>query len=395
MDASARYIPNEFSDYKGQLNEEGVHKQIRQQIVNLVGVLERNYRPDNDFTVYTGTAGVALMYFQLYMKMVDDSDRDSYLHKAKEMIEVSLKHLRRDDVTFLCGSGGVLAVGAVVYRHCEMDKKSDECIKLLLDLHKKVIGRSSLPDELLYGRVGYVYCLLFISHHIHHAIDHQFVQKLMAEVVGEVLERGEGYARQKSHAWPLLYSWYDTIYLGAAHGLMGILHTIMMAGDKDKQQSVIIKMLDHLMLLAFPSGNYPAALEARPTDELVHWCHGAPGWVFTFIRAYQLYKQPKHLEAARQCGEVVWRRGLLRKGYGICHGVAGNAYTFLALYNLTKEDKHLHRAFKFAQFTFDYGKHGCRQPDTPYSLFEGMAGTIYFLADMLDPSNARFPAYDL
>lgn len=31
----------------------------------------------------------------------------------------------------------------------------------------------------------------------------------------------------------------------------------------------------------------------------------------------------------------------------------------------------------------------------PLSLLAGMAGTIYFLADLLVPSKARFPAFEL
>ena len=41
--------------------------------------------------------------------------------------------------------------------------------------------------------------------------------------------------------------------------------------------------------------------------------------------------QPKYLAAARRCADVVWHRGLLKKGDGLCHGIAGNAYSFLAL----------------------------------------------------------------
>ncbi|KAF6024460.1 LANCL2 [Bugula neritina] len=95
------------------------------------------------------------------------------------------------------------------------------------------------------------------------------------------------------------------------------------------------------------------------------------------------------------CGDVVWKRGLLRKGYGICHGVAGNAYTFLSLYKLSKDKKHLHRACQFALWCCDYGRHGCRTPDRPYSLFEGMAGTAYFLYDILCPAASKFPAFEV
>ena len=60
----------------------------------------------------------------------------------------------------------------------------------------------------------------------------------------------------------------------------------------------------------------------------------------------QVFKDERYLKAAVQCGEVVWRRGLLRKGYGLCHGVAGNAYTFIHLYQLTGKTLYCHRAIK-------------------------------------------------
>lgn len=52
------------------------------------------------------------------------------------------------------------------------------------------------------------------------------------------------------------------------------------------------------------------------------------------------------MKEAVDCGEVIWQRGLLRKGYGICHGTAGNGYAFLSLYKLTQEKKYLYRACK-------------------------------------------------
>ena len=42
----------------------------------------------------------------------------------------------------------------------------------------------------------------------------------------------------------------------------------------------------------------------------------------------------KYLVAARSGGELVWQRGLIKKGPGLCHGVAGNGYTFLHLYQV-------------------------------------------------------------
>ena len=59
-----------------------------------------------------------------------------------------------------------------------------------------------------------------------------------------------------------------------------------------------------------------------------------------------MFGKDKYLTAAVKCGEVVWSRGLLKKGYGVCHGAAGNAYTFSCLYKQMGDPKYLHRAIK-------------------------------------------------
>eukprot|EP00983_Pelagomonas_calceolata_P131610 1161795-Pelagomonas_calceolata.AAC.7 len=50
----------------------------------------------------------------------------------------------------------------------------------------------------------------------------------------------------------------------------------------------------------------------------VHWCHGAPGAVFLLCKAHEVFggggKGAAYLPAACRAGEVVWARGILRKG---------------------------------------------------------------------------------
>ena len=41
-----------------------------------------------------------------------------------------------------------------------------------------------------------------------------------------------------------------------------------------------------------------------------------------------------YLDAAIKAGELVWERGLLKKGNGLCHGSAGNGYAFIHLYQV-------------------------------------------------------------
>ncbi|KFV50828.1 LanC-like 1, partial [Tyto alba] len=219
------------------------------------------------------------------------------------------------------------------------------------------------------------------------------------QVCEAVVASGESLAKRRNFTAksPLMYEWYQEYYVGAAHGLAGIYYYLMQPGlgvSQVKLHNTVKPSVDYLCQLKFPSGNYPPCIDDT-RDLLVHWCHGAPGVIYMLVQAYKVFGEQQYLNDALQCAEVIWQHGLLKKGYGLCHGTAGNAYGFLALYNLTQNMKYLYRACKFAEWCLSYGQHGCRTPDTPFSLFEGMAGTIYFLADLLVPTKARFPAFEL
>ncbi len=64
------------------------------------------------------------------------------------------------------------------------------------------------------------------------------------------------------------------------------------------------------------------------------------------MRIFQVTGNESYLDLAKSAGDVVWERGLLKKGYGLCHGTAGNGYVFLDLYRATNDTKWLHRAIK-------------------------------------------------
>lgn len=198
---------------------------------------------------------------------------------------------------------------------------------------------------------------------------------------------------------PLMYAWHESEYLGAAHGLAGILQGLLatpglMQSNPDFQRD-IKGSVDYLLSLQTSEGNFPSSLGSRRSgeDELVHWCHGAPGMVWLMAKSYLVWKEQKYLESCIKSGELVWRKGLLRKGPGICHGVAGNGYVFLLLYRLTQNEKYLYRAKQFAKFMFTQEFSNARTPDAPYSLFEGWSGTICYLVDLLKPEQALFPLY--
>lgn len=55
--------------------------------------------------------------------------------------------------------------------------------------------------------------------------------------------------------------------------------------------------------------------------------------------------------------------------------------------------KHLYRACVFADWCLRFDRHRERLPDRYYSLYEGLAGIVYFLTDILNPLTAAFPGY--
>uniref|UniRef100_A0A8D3AFW1 Glutathione S-transferase LANCL1 n=2 Tax=Scophthalmus maximus TaxID=52904 RepID=A0A8D3AFW1_SCOMX len=382
-------------DSQGKLTSEFAQR-LSGKVSELLALVEDGLRSADprDCTIYTGWAGIALLYLHLHNVFKEDS----FLQKALDHVSRSLKCLtRRHDVTFLCGDAGPLAVAAVVYHRLQRGQEADECINSLLQDHQRVVkGSGGLPDELLYGRMGYLYSLAFINRQLgQDRIPLQYIQQVSEAVLasGEHLSRKFRVQNQS----PLMYEWYQEQYVGAAHGLAGIYYFLMQPGFVPAEEQVhrlVRPSIDHVRRLGFPSGNYPPCV-GDDRDQLVHWCHGSPGVIYMLLQAHKALGVAQYLEDALRCGEVVWRWGLLKKGYGLCHGTAGNAYTFLALYRQTQDPKHLYRACMFADWCMNYGQHGCRTPDTPFSLFEGMAGTIYFLADLLQPMKARFPAFEV
>lgn len=381
-------------DSAGRLTSEFKHR-LQDKIWELLQQMEKGLKSADpgDGTVYTGCAGISLLYLHLFNVFRDAS----YLNKAQEHISKSLKCLNKQGVTFLCGDAGPLAVGAAVYYKLQQEKEAEECIRRLLQLHQSAVKLDSrVPDELLYGRMGYLYSLLFVNRQYG---EEKIPATYIHQVSETVLASGEGLARKRnlSGRSPLMYEWYREYYVGPAHGLSGIYYFLMQPDcglTQDTLQSLVKPSVDFVNQLKFPSGNFPPCVDDT-RDLLVHWCHGAPGVLYMLIQAYKLFGEQCYLTSFLQCGDVIWQRGLLKKGYGLCHGASGNAYGFLALYNFTQDLQFLHRACMFADWCMDYGEHGCRTPDTPFSLFEGMAGTIYFLADMLEPKKAKFPAFEL
>ncbi|XP_028132678.1 glutathione S-transferase LANCL1 isoform X1 [Diabrotica virgifera virgifera] len=384
-----RFFNNPFEDYTPEGLQESKNKVSQSINVKWKSTMENLQTLDfSDYTVYTGTSGVALL------KLLQDPDDFQNLKEVLKLL--SLHKLKGRRHTFLCGDAGPLAIGIVVHSKLGNHDEVSQLISKLTLLNKDVLDiHSDVANEYMYGRIGYLYAILYVNKNISPP---PFDDNYISQIIETILVIGRNISKAGRFKCPIMYDWHDSYYMGAAHGLAGILYLLLQARaylTEDELNNVVKPTIDYLLTQRFPSGNFPSSI-GRDSDKYVQWCHGSPGFVHLLTTAYKIFQDTRYLQAALECGEIIWQRGLLRKGYSLCHGVSGNAYSFLELYQTTKEEKHLYRALKFAEWCIAYKKeHEEHSPDRPKSLFEGIAGPMYFLLDIQNPMAAKFPGYTL
>ncbi|XAR55488.1 hypothetical protein NMG60_11035566 [Bertholletia excelsa] len=355
-------------------------------VVETWGVAGQRVR---DFSVYCGNLGTALLLFKAYQVTNNREDLIlcSEIVKACDSASAGV-----GDATFLCGRPGVCALGAVAAKHLG----DEQLLNYYLHEFKEFKLPNDIPDELLYGRAGFLWTCGFLNKHLGEG---SVPSNSIDAVVKEIFKSGKRLGVRSR--CPLMFEFYGEKYWGAAHGLAGIMHVLMHVKLSSDEAEEVKRTLKHMIKYRFPSGNYPAIEQDVDCkrDHLVHWCHGAPGVAITLVKAAEVFGYEDFLEAAVNAAEVVWNRGLLKR-VGLCHGICGNTYVFLSLYRLTGNIVFLYRAKAFACFLLDRAHklisegqmHG---GDHHYSLFEGLAGMAYLFLDMPMPSNARFPAYEI
>jgi hypothetical protein len=213
---------------------------IISEIETDLAIIDSHYtKHTSDQSVYTGSAGymltcirllreyfksgAALLHLHLALSIfIDDKDRrERELRLCLQLIKPSLANLKTRRFTFLCGGAGSLAIACIAYHKLEQTAERDQCAVRLCDMFKTNVNDfKSCPSELLYGHCGYLYALLFVNAFIPGLIDCNLIE----EICQVVIEAGKGNAYQYC---PLMYTWHDKHYLGAAHGLAGILTLLL------------------------------------------------------------------------------------------------------------------------------------------------------------------------
>ncbi|BFF96349.1 lanC-like protein 3 homolog [Drosophila madeirensis] len=414
-----RYFNNPYPDFPRigdfLLDEERVKDLISTYVKTILAECKPQVEDRGD--VYVGNAGIAYMFWKLQR-----SDRTrqlfptalqnaaDFIGKAKANAERFRKRSSLRCFSFLCGNAGIYAVSAAISAALN---DTEELSKDVANFRAaKPKGKSDGGyDEMLVGRAGYLSGCYWLND----TLPGQTIpDEDLISVCQMVVANGREYSTKKHSALPLMYEFHGMEYLGAAHGVCGIMHMLLespwfrlhpgmestgmpfgLSTPSDVLHDVK-RTVDCLLRLQDAEGNFPVALDDGSERRLVHWCHGAPGIVYVLAKTHLIFKEERYLLAMRRSADFVWRRGVLRKGPGLCHGVAGNGYVFLLLFRLTHEMMYLYRAHKFVELlSSEEFKQKARTPDRPHSLFEGVAGTVCYLVDLLQPEQAHFPFMDV
>ncbi|CAH8528134.1 unnamed protein product [Schistosoma guineensis] len=370
--------------------------------------------------MYTGLSGVGLFYnflSQCKCELLDRKIRENGVVCTEKLLNRCLRHINLKElsknISVYTSPIGPLCLGALSsVKHGSENTEAKKFVEDILSASKYGLDVDcGMPDEALYGRTGYLNCLITLREN-----NFDIPVSVVSSITDAILKSGQKTAgAYKSNGFynrlmyqsskrdlcmpPLIFEWYNECYLGAAHGFAGILTTLLKVYrlfpgsiSSHSLNQLILPTVDWMSHLQLSNGNWSPSLgDSESHDILVHWCHGATGVIPLMLSAYKITGENKYLKCALDGGEAVWTRGLLHKGCGLCHGSAGSGFALLEIYQTTQDPKYLYRAIKFAEWCTDCFKNATRVADRPYSLMEGLAGTLYFLVGILDPVNSKFP----
>lgn len=261
---------------------------------------------------FQGPTSIAYLFYKLSEFYPDlDFKGQSLLDWAQAYLELTKFGPKQPVDPDHCGMANEtlasLALNAVISKDASLAQQ--------LCSYRSIITQEEVPgsDEWLYGRAGFLYFLRLVKDSF---LDNNTVRVIIDTTIENVVDR----ILLSSQPW----IWYGKTYLGAAHGSIGIIAQLVLSVGSERARCDAI--VDQIVSLQFDSGNFPSSLgHPTPSDELVQFCHGAPGFVLALQSVSGADRRLKLDDAIAAARADTWKRGLLTKTPCLCHGIAGNA----------------------------------------------------------------------
>ncbi|KAJ3401226.1 LanC-like protein 2, partial [Chytridiales sp. JEL 0842] len=280
----SEHVMSSFGDF----DFEGAKETARAYMATIAAHVKRSCNPfethkskkDRDkgsWDVYHGHAGLALLYLRLHEKdpglLVDGSPAltmaEEHMKLALSLVNSNEDYVRQETgssghVGFIGSAAGVYAIAIALYYHLgNAEYVNTYLTPLLKSSFAKGCLSSNASTELLYGRPGYLYALLFVeqalkpcvakssvnccpppppSQNAEYTEELAAIRELITNLHHLIIEDGKAGAqwaqtltpqeyqatlKSLKTAWPLLWAWHSRTYLGAAHGVAGNLTMLL------------------------------------------------------------------------------------------------------------------------------------------------------------------------
>lgn len=437
MEESKDYITNNL-DKQFVLNESAVEARLQRILSRLIQKLKEGFDPSNPMSVstkksrsttspslYHGWGGIVEAMF-LHKSEFPHVQFDQLVEK---MISVARKDREMQFAGYYMGMGGVLVTACKIWRSLGYQQKVESAAREIVELAQTTLSEPLDYHELLYGTAGVLYSVLSVSKCIQ-------CDQLIFDLVRNIIDAGHAAYKSGKDGQPyrLVYYFHESEYLGAAHGLIGVIHILLqailhLANSNTFKPLITNKILDpiynslnFLLHLQYSDGNFPSSVKDyhigylqsnRSTPykapKLTQFCHGATGFVAPLRLATKvlnnfpsdIVKSQTLVNAAEKAAQHVWEKGLLKKGYNLCHGIVGSVCSLQASSSLSSRASLLclSRDIEEIQQTIEGYDTGNRytvgSSDFPMSLMEGLAGEILVCTDVMRRGNTGFPGYDV
>lgn len=164
----------------------------------------------------------------MFLRLLDckfiPADEWKCLEHAREFINRSLGHRKatRYPDALLCGAAGINAVAIAVSLRDDPSSVQKHLDRFDLGFPESL---SNDWDEVLVGRAGFVGACNYLNEV---SVPPLFKNDIrLKRIADQILNRGVLNAKDVKTHFPLMYSYHGTDYLGAAHGIVGILHALL------------------------------------------------------------------------------------------------------------------------------------------------------------------------
>ncbi|KAJ6249186.1 lanc-like protein [Anaeramoeba flamelloides] len=326
--------------------------------------LEKMYYSDfpPDYTgpwgsyIYFGGAGTALLFLRFY-HLETESLRNgnqyyqgsmeratNYLAISKEYIDKALPNTLWEDkhIGFLKGRTGSLALASVIYSLSGDDTTAKEYIAEAAS-HYDTVSVDS-PFDLDSGMAGMLYTARYLK---------KFFGKDMIEqsrvdnVASTLYQLGLKYYNSTIKALQFGPAFNGMHRIGEGlFGSGGVIYQLLQEDwllNNPQALADVKSTIDYYLSTQRPNGQIYD--DFHDDGKRIQWCHGIPGLIPIFLKAYEVFGEEKYLDAAKLGSDLVAQKGVLVKGMLLCHGVVGNVYQLFNLYAKTKDETYRSKAY--------------------------------------------------